>query len=128
MALTAQVVYAQPLLTTSTDLATAGYFQLSWENSYSGSSYQLQQSAVASFSNNKTLYQGSDTASFLSGLSNGTYYFRVLDNQGNVSNIVTVTVAHHSLKQAFSFFALGGLMFIILVIVLLTANRTKEAS
>lgn len=125
---TASPAFAQNLLTSNTDLATAGYFQLSWQASASSPSYRLQQSADSDFSNAQTIYQGTDTASVLSGLSDGRYYFRVLDHLGTPSNIVTVQVKHHSLSKAFGFFALGACMFVILLVVLLTASRQKESA
>jgi len=128
IALTASSLSAQPLLKTSTDLATAGYFQLSWNGSDSQNSYQLQQSADASFASPITIYNGTDTASVLSGLSDGAYHYRVLDQKGEASNIITVEVTHHSLNKAFAFFGLGALMFVILVVVLVSASRTKDPS
>lgn len=119
---------AQPQLNANTELATAGYFQLSWQTNDQHAPYVLQQSLTSSFSTSKTIYSGTDTASVLSGLSNGTYHFRVLDSEALASNVVTVTVAHHSLTKAFSFFALGALMFVILIIVLVSASRQKEIS
>ncbi len=122
------VLAAQPQLNANTDLATAGYFQLSWEANVQSAPYVLQQSLTPSFSNSTTIYVGTDTASVRSGLSNGTYHFRLLDGEGMPSNIVTVQVAHHSLTKAFSFFALGVLMFVILVAVLVSASRGEEAA
>ena len=119
-------VSAQPSLKTNTELATAGYFQLSWHDSNANPSYQLQQANDPAFSDFKTLYQGTDTASVLSGLANGVYYYRVLDQHGKASNVIKVEVSHHSLNKAFAFFALGAVMFVILLVVLVSANRTKD--
>ncbi len=122
----ASPLLAQVQLSTNTDLATAGYFQLTWRADSQGAPFVLQQSLTPSFSNSKTLYQGTDTASVLSGLSDGIYYFRVLDKQEVASNIISVEVKHHTLGKAFGFFALGALMFIILVTVLINASRKEE--
>lgn len=122
----ASPLLAQVQLSTNTDLATAGYFQLTWSTDSQSAPYVLQQSLTPSFSNYKIHYQGTDTASVLSGLSNGTYHFRVLDKQEVASNIISVEVKHHSLGKAFGFFALGALMFCILIAVLIAASRKKE--
>jgi len=118
---------AQPALKSSTDLATAGYFQLSWGSTDSNMAFELQQSADPSFATYKTIYQGADAASVRSGLSDGTYHYRVLDDVGGTSNTVTVKVMHHTLSKAFGFFGLGALMFVILVVVLVSASRKKDA-
>lgn len=116
---------AQPLLKTNTDLSTAGYFQLNWDSPESGTNYQLQQASDPSFSSYKPIYEGDNTASVLSGLSDGFYHFRVLDEQGVASNIVTVRVQHHSLEKAIAFFSLGAVMFLILLTVLVASNRSE---
>lgn len=117
---------AQIQLDSNTNMATAGYFQLTWSGDPQQAPYVLQQSITPSFSKHITLYQGADTASLQSGLSDGTYHYRVLGSQGVVSNSVQVEVKHHALKKAFSFFALGAVMFLILLVVLITASRKGE--
>lgn len=122
----ASPLLAQVQLNSNTDVATAGYFQLSWRADLQTAPYVLQQSQSPSFSNPKTRYQGTDTATVLSGVPDGTYHFRVLDKTGTASNSISVEVKHHSLEKAFGFFTLGALMFVILIAVLITASRKEE--
>jgi hypothetical protein len=109
-------------------VATAGYFQLSWKKYFEKlwpkrmAEFQLQESLSKDFHSYRTIYQGPDYASVLSGKSNGVFYYRVVANSGKTTlttNIVKVTVSHHSLYQAFAFFSAGAIVFFILLVMIL---------
>lgn len=122
----AGLAHAQPQLLSDTSIATAGYFQLHWTNVVR-QPVELQQSISSDFSDAITLYQGSDNASVLSGLSDAKYYFRIRDGSGEEwSKPINVVVKHHSLYRAWAFFILGAVMFAALLLVLIRGNRSSQ--
>lgn len=99
-------------LEVSPRLSTSGTFDLSWQGT-PGETFRLLQ-----LNENKTprlIYEGTDTARVMTGLPNGDYTYRVEGKSGS-SELRRVTVAHHSLPRAFSFFAIGLVVFIATVI------------
>lgn len=87
-----------------------GYYQLSWE---SEEPIRLVESSSADFSDARMLYTGTDTGRVVSGKPDGTWYYRLESADGArvLSAPATITVKHHSLTKAFSFFALGAIVF-----------------
>ena len=89
----------------------------------------MQTSGDSTFAKYETLYQGPDFATFLSGLPNGHYYYRVRtiaeDTQtpGAWSATVTATVKHHSLAFALSLFGIGAIVFALTVGIVKQGNR-----
>ena len=125
------VAGASPLeLVTDTELATAGYYRISWQAEHSPNLYRLLESDNPRFNHNKVIYEGPDLATVLSGKPNGSYYYRVAILQDHtpvsVSNTVMVKVAHHSLTKAFLFFAIGALVFLATLLLILRGNRQSE--
>lgn len=125
---------AKPLhsveLSSDTQTATAGYFQLRWQGDESHAHYRLLESDNPRFSPSKVLYQGPDLATVISGKHNGSYYYRVAELKGSkpvaVSNTVMVEVAHHSLAKAFLFFAIGAIVFLATLSLILQGNRHSK--
>lgn len=110
----------------------SGYIKLSWEwppghEDASTHEFELQQAQDDRFSSNTPIYQGQDFATFLSGLRNGDYYYRVRVKQGSDwsdwSKPVRVEVRHHSLSLAFTLFGLGALVFLLTVGIIVQGNR-----
>lgn len=92
-----------------------GYFQLEW-SADSISSVILQQSTTPEFEKTKDIYEGIDRATFISGLANGDYYYRVKEiNADQWSPTFHVTVAHQSLTLAYSLFTVGAIVFLLTV-------------
>jgi len=112
-------------LTTSSETATAGYFQLSWQGEQTGDQFVLEESTSADFSTAKILYRGADLATVISGKADNVYYYQVRSqaNPANTSNTVKVTVAHHPLRNAFGFFSLGAIVFIATLLLIFFGNR-----
>lgn len=123
-------------LTSSTDTATAGYFQLnwSWPDAPADVTYQLaerrlaQPGTVATFN---TIYQGHDVASVISGKSDGRYEYRVTAGSPSladsfISNRVSVNVKHHSLGNAFAVLSLGVVIFLAIVISIYRGAKIKD--
>ncbi|PHN06316.1 hypothetical protein [Flavilitoribacter nigricans] len=110
----------------------SGYIKLSWEwipgaESANGHEFELQQAPDAQFSSSTAIYQGQDFATFLSGLKNGDYYYRVRVKEGGPwsawSEPTLVRVQHHSLSLAFTLFGLGALVFLLTVGIVVQGNR-----
>lgn len=125
---------ASPTLTTDTDIATAGYFRLSWSvpELQVPVDFELQKSATADFSNHSVIYTGPDRATTFSGLGNGEYYFRIRslisDQSSSWSAVTKVQVQHHSLTRAWIFFALGAVVFMAtLMLVMRGATERHNA-
>lgn len=134
----ASVSAAVPRLSTSTESATAGNFQLSWElenpalqPAMTTPRFELQVAGDGDFSDAALLYDGQDTATVISGLSNGKYFYRVRVHGSAASpwsDPVMVTVEHHSLTKAFMFFAAGAVVFLATIGVIIFSSRNIRAT
>jgi hypothetical protein len=110
-------------LTSDTQLSSEGYFVLSWSiAAESGEMQLLQESPTPDFSRVSTFDIAPTGALTLTGYPDGEYFFRA-GTPGNWSATLEVTVAHHALGRALAFFAVGLLLFVILVVVILRGNR-----
>ena len=128
LSLTAQsfgVAHAQdaaPRLSSDTDIATAGFYRLSWEMDNAGR-VELEQADNPTFTDAVLRYRGPDRASVISGMPNGEWYYRVRTvgklGAGPWSKSVAVTVTHHPLARALMFFALGVVVFLATVVLIL---------
>ena len=107
---------------------------LQWQAHEEGSAaeFMLQESAMADFSQARTRYQGPHHSSVLSGLPNGSYYFRVRARQGEGhpwgtwSAPEVFTVKHHPLSLAFILFGLGAAVFGLTLTFLVAAARKES--
>ncbi len=93
--------------------------------------FELQQSNASDFSNFIVCYKGPDTASFISGLPNGMYHFRVRshfsdDQISGWSKPIVVQVKHHSLQLAYFLFAIGFFVFAATVYVIVSGTRNPN--
>lgn len=105
-----------------TDVAAAGYYQLRWSST---SPVTLEEARTADFTSPRIIYRGSDAATVMSGKSDGDFYYRIRSRDSNArSNVVKVTVRHHSLERAFAFFALGATVFIATLLLIVTGARS----
>lgn len=118
-------------LESDSDIATAGYFQLRWEASEMPT--RLIESPGPDFETKNLVYEGPDTARLISGKSNGRYFYRLermVATDGIqadvVSNTVQVTVRHHSLARAFTFFAIGAAVFAATLALVLFGGRNER--
>lgn len=89
--------------------------------------YELQQAMEANFSEAKTIYQGTDEATFLSGLNNGTYHYRLRSDDGRWSETISVDVEHHSLNLALVLMAIGATVFLIILGVIIQGSRNQKS-
>ncbi len=83
--------------------------------------FELQEAQSKEFANPKTLYTGPNYASYLSGLPNGIYYYRVriVNDAGNAaspwSEVVSATVEHYSKGLTYSLLSVGGVVFLLTI-------------
>lgn len=91
-----------------------GYFQLKWEAA-EDTTVILQQAQNPEFADPKVLYQGLDKATFISGLTDGIYYYRIKEVNGDWSSTYHVVVEHQSLQLAYTLFGIGALVFLLTV-------------
>lgn len=121
-----------PALESDVAAATAGFYRLVWSDAGAGvPTYELQESADDSFAAPRTVYEGADQATVLSGKPDGEYRYRVRARLGDGSvtawsEPVTVTVAHHPLSRAFGFFAAGAIVFLATLVLIVGGNRRAE--
>jgi hypothetical protein len=118
--------YAQVIeLETDQAISKAGYYQLSWNlpDAPTDTVFIVDERS-SEMASGTPVYSGKDRAMVISGKPDGTYIYQVRseDNRFN-SNAVEVVVAHHSLATAFRFFAIGAIVFVVLLIVILRGNK-----
>lgn len=115
--------------------SSAGHVRLVWgvpddvEN-LEAIEFELQQTRDVTFEERRTIYSGPDQASFISGLPDGKYYFRVRTKlNGEVSSWsahATVDVQHHSLNLAYTLLGLGAIVVIATISVVILGNRRVQ--
>ena len=93
--------------------------------------YEVQVDSSADFAAPTQLYQGPDLATFISGLPNGEYFYRIrivgpeVDAPGPWDRAY-VRVEHHSLNLALTIAGIGSVVFLLTVIVVLRGAMTSE--
>jgi hypothetical protein len=106
----------EPKLTTN-----EGHVSLRWEGNGDPLAYEVQSDDKRAFPTPTRIYRGTDERTFLSGLADGRYFFRVrarpLDAKtwGPWSSPVELLCEHHSLALAWTLFGSGGLLFALIV-------------
>ena len=127
------MAFADPLLPLETDTpqASAGYYQLRWEPAAVDT--RLVEAADPSFAGAQVIYAGPDTARLISGKPDGDYYYRLESAATRgaggatvVSETLKVTVEHHSMARAFSFFAVGAAVFAATLGLIVVGGRNER--
>lgn len=113
--------------------SSAGHLRLTWSGGGPGAEYELQQSEDEGFSSVEVRYRGEQTASVLSGLPNGEFYFRVRTVEGEGggtpgpwSSAVSFVVTHYSLQFAVTLLVIGALIFLSTVVFLVVFSGRVE--
>jgi hypothetical protein len=110
-----------PRLHADTDIATAGFYRLSWEAG--AGRVELQEAESPGFAHPATRYLGHDRATVISGRPDGVWYYRLRSRDdaraGPWSETVRVTVQHHPLSRALLFFGLGIAVFLATLLMIL---------
>lgn len=91
-----------------------GHLKLEWSPAKTarGLQFEVQQADNPAFDETKVIYQGPDRATFVSGLENGTYFFRVRVKGQEWSDVLEMKVVHHSLSLTYILLGLGGMVFL----------------
>lgn len=110
-------------LSASTELSNEGYFVLNWQTPSPDATLIIEQASSSDFVNPVIREIAGEGAATITGLTDGNYFFRLVDENNVLSNTVQVSVAHHSLGRAAGFFLLGLILFSILVITILRGNK-----
>lgn len=109
-----------PRLSSDSDVATAGFFRLSWETE--AGRVELQEATAPGFRSPVISYSGPDRATVISGKPNGEWYYRVRaveeDRPESWSETVKVTVAHHNPSRALLFLSVGIVVFVAIVMMI----------
>jgi hypothetical protein len=100
-------------------LSTSGTFNLSWQGE-EGQTYRLVE--LTGDQEPRLIYKGKDTARVMTGLPDGNYTYRV-EGESSISAAKSVSVAHHSLTRAFSFFSVGLLVFVATLFLVVRGER-----
>lgn len=123
-----QAQVSVPQLSSDSDVASAGFFRLSWETA--AERVELQEDTSPDFRNPITAYLGSDRAAVISGKADGTWYYRIRamdDAQGGAwSEPLAVVVEHHSLSRALMFLSLGVIVFVAIVLMIMRGPGKAE--
>jgi len=114
------------------NFTNSGYIKIEWDKGEGEKAftYEIQQSEDEDFNEYEVLYKGRDRATFVSGLPNGIYFYRVRsiqDGQTSAwSEVIKVEVEHHSLSLAFSLAGLGLVVFLLTVYIIVHGVRKQN--
>lgn len=110
-------------LTADVAVSDTGHFRLSWPAPGEGAVVTVEESTASDFLGARTIYQGAESATVISGRLDGTYHYRIRAGRGPWSEPVSVTVRHHSLAQAFAFLAVGAVVFVATALLIISGHR-----
>ena len=114
---------AGPAFSGEDNLSTdTGYALIEWTAS---DAVSLELSRQPDMANARVLYTGENTAFFISGLKDGTYFLALRDSAGEASAPLELSVAHQSLSRALWLAALGALVFVAVVGVIFAGARDE---
>ncbi len=121
-------VFEKPDVITSQD----GHAQLAWTLAREKEQlwqFELVYAEDSAFSHPINLYQGPDLARYLSGMPNGSRYYRIraihpeTNQRSEWSDPVEVRVKHQSLTLALSLAGLGAVVFVLTATVVIVGSR-----
>lgn len=118
-----------------TAVSREGYYSLRWHDASARDSsgfYELERASTASFEGAKAVYRGRDTAVFVSGLVDGSYFYRVRTavqgRHGPWSAPFILTVKHGPIAVAWLLFAIGAVIFLAIIAVVINGSRGTSAN
>lgn len=92
--------------------------------------YELQRAASEAFHEPVTIYRGPDRGTFVSGLADGTYVYRVRGRDGGDwspwSAPLTLEVQHWPMDRAIALLVLGGAVFVFTAGMIVVGHRRAE--
>ncbi|AHE99615.1 signal peptide protein [Thioalkalivibrio paradoxus ARh 1] len=123
---------AAPEISSSAELARAGYYQLRWVlDEADVARYRVEEDSDPGFPDPVALYEGADRATVVSGRSDGIFHYRARatladGSESAWSETLTVEVAHHPRAQAFGIFTVGGLVFLATAGLIVAGTRAER--
>ena len=112
---------AGPMFESPPERDSAGFFRLKWSGA---ERYELEQATGPDHDNARIIYRGGDSSTTVSGLSDGSYRFRIREQGAQDWHDETVVVVeHHPLSRAFLFFALGAVVFLVLILAIARGRK-----
>lgn len=114
-------LYAQPAFDRAGPITSdAGNTALHWTGT---APFRVRMTAADG--QQRTMYEGSRKALFVSGLRNGEYLFTLTDGSGQKAAPLTLTVAHQSLSRALWLVAIGALVTSMVVAAIVRGARDE---
>ena len=112
-------------------LSHDGVARLTWDVPDTAS-ITLQQAPGIAFDQPTILYRGRDSGTTLTGLADGEYFYRIgihSDQSGDAqwSAPVRLEVSHHPLSRAWTFFAVGVVVFVATLGLVFLGSRRHRA-
>ena len=116
-------------------VSNTGYQSIKWifpSHKEADIVYKLEQSTHKDFKQSKLIYLGTDTGSYLSGLAEGVYYFRVRAQSknkkvlGQWSSPLKLTVKYQSMTLAWSLFVIGAIIFLAITFVIIRGSIVQN--
>ena len=99
--------------------ANEGHTVLNWTE---GQLVTLYKSSDPNFENQTLIYKGSKNSFFITGMSNGLNYFRIISENGEQAS-VTVSVSYPEKKLVIFSLIIGTFLFLSLVLIIFLGNR-----
>lgn len=104
-----------------------GVVAFGWSESDVGTEFELQQATTKSFSETKTRYRGPDRGSVITGLGEGTYFFRVrVSDADHWSAPVRVEVKYMNMALVWTLMGVGVFVFGATVTAILRGHYKQE--
>lgn len=115
--------------------APEGHLKFAWASDTDlpeGASYVFERSRVLEFADPVELYRGSDKGTYVSGLAEGMYYFRVYMEKDKLSGprgpVLSVNVQYVDRGKVATLMIVGFVVFVATVAAILVGHfRTREA-
>lgn len=125
-----------PVFVTKSDTTDSGFIKIEWElrekKKPEGYIFIIEKSKGPDFKDAEVLYKGPDMASYVSGLPNGVFYYRVKTVKEGVESVwsepLIVHVKHHSLKTAFLLSGIGAVVFLVTAGMVIFNSSKKETN
>lgn len=110
----------------STSESRQGIIKLEWKaNADVQGPFELQQDLDPAFTSPVIVYLGYEKGTFISGLPNGIYHYRLKAENENWSDTRSVEIKHYSLNLALSLMAIGAIVFFITLGLIWQSSKTK---
>ena len=110
-------------------VAKQGIVKLRWTTNSENpdATFELYQSETDDFSNANLIYKGKERTTFISGLNDGTYLYKIRMDQSYWSNQESIEIIHHNLTLALFLLCLGFIVFACTMVVVIQGHRKTKS-